>query len=246
MTGSVLALEVDHVRLSGCDDSNRWLGHPGQWAGAEEQLASVLKDMAPAAGLPWHHAPGEAAFYGPKIDVQVASPNGHEETLATVQLDFNQPDRFGLEFVTADGGRERPVMIHRGTVGAMERIVAFLLEAHDGRVPFWLAPVQVCLLPVSDDRDIEQAVEAARTELEASGLRVRVESDGSLGNRIRLARGRRDALQAVIGPAESRAGQITVTDLAEGARASLNVTEFVSRAAQAAESRALRVALTSA
>jgi threonyl-tRNA synthetase len=238
-----LALDIDHVRLSGRDDSDRWLGDPVRWVDAEQQLEAVLRDTASSSDLQWQRAPGEAAFYGPKLDVHVVSPSGHGETLATVQLDFNQPERFGLEYVTAQGGRECPVMIHRGTVGAMERIVAYLLEAHDGRVPFWLAPVQVCLLPVSDDPEVAQAVNAARSELEAPGIRVRVESDGSLGNRIRLARGRRDALEAVIGPSEAGAGKVTVTDAAEDARASLPLGEFVLRAVTAAEGRARRVSL---
>ncbi|HEX9888013.1 MAG TPA: threonine--tRNA ligase [Nitriliruptorales bacterium] len=239
----LLGLDVDHVRLSGRDDSDRWLGDIRQWEDAERQLGSALEEVASPAGLSWRHAVGEAAFYGPKLDVQFVSPVGEEQTLATVQLDFNQPERFGLEYVTADGGRGRPVMIHRGTVGAMERIVAFLLEAHDGRVPFWLAPVQVCLLPVSAEEDVSRAVEAAHRELEAAGLRVHVEPDGSLGNRIRLARGRRDALEAVVGSAEARDGQVTVTDPVQGSRETLAVPEFVSRAAAAARDRGLRICL---
>ena len=194
-----LGIEVSYLRLSGRDASDKWLGEPEQWASAEEALREVLADVVAPAGLPWHAEAGEAAFYGPKIDVQVLDARGHEETLATVQLDFNQPERFDLTYVAASGARERVVMIHRGTVGAMERMVAFLLERHSGRLPFWLAPVQVCLLPVSDrSPDGEAGPDGAdklAADLRARGLRVRVERDGSLGNRIRLARKRRDALQ---------------------------------------------------
>ena len=159
------------------------------------------------AGLDWHAEPGEAAFYGPKIDVQVLDARGHEETLATVQLDFNQPERFDLTYVAASGERERVVMIHRGTVGAMERMVAFLLERHAGRLPFWLAPVQVCLLPVSDSggrRRRGDRIGELAAELRARGLRVRVERDGSLGNRIRLARSVGTRCSACSGRARSR------------------------------------------
>ena len=186
---------------------------------------------------------GEAAPYGTKIDVQVLDARGHEETLATVQLDFNQPERFDLTYVAASGERERVVMIHRGTVGAMERMVAFLLERHAGRLPFWLAPVQVCLLPVSDDEPGAQEAGALAADLRAKGLRVRVERSGSLGNRIRLARKRRDALLGVLGPREVEAGVLAVTDPASGAKVAVPLAELGERLAGAARSRSLRVAL---
>lgn len=233
-----LGIEVSYLRLSGRDDSGRWLGKPEQWAEAEDALRVVLDDVAAPAGLPWHAEAGEAAFYGPKIDVQVLDARGHEETLATVQLDFNQPERFDLTYVAASGERERVVMIHRGTVGAMERMVAFLLEPHGGRLPFWLAPVQVCLLPVGDT-----AVDELAADLRSRGLRVRVERDGSLGNRIRLARRRRDALLGVLGAREAASGELAVTDPASGTKASMPLAELGERLAEAARRRVPRVAL---
>lgn len=254
-----LGIEVSYLRLSGRDDSGRWLGAPEQWATAEEALRAVLTRLA--GGLDWRAEAGEAAFYGPKIDVQVLDARGHEETLATVQLDFNQPERFDLTYVAASGERERVVMIHRGTVGAMERMVAFLLERHAGRLPFWLAPVQVCLLPVGgsgvdggagdggagDDSGVgggavDQADELA-ADLRARGLRVRVERDGSLGNRIRLARQRRDALLGVLGPREIEAGVLAVTDPASGVKSSVLLSELGDRLAEAARKRVARVGL---
>jgi threonyl-tRNA synthetase len=236
-----LGIEVSYLRLSGRDASDKWLGEPGQWAEAEEALRVVLDDVASPAGLPWHAEAGEAAFYGPKIDVQVLDARGHEETLATVQLDFNQPERFDLTYVAASGERERVVMIHRGTVGAMERMVAFLLERHGGRLPFWLAPVQVCLLPLPDGG--EALVDDVAADLRARGLRVRVERDGSLGNRIRLARERRDALLGVLGAREAASGAVAVTDPASGAKASVPFTELGDRLADAARRRVPRVDL---
>ncbi|MGW2095116.1 aminoacyl--tRNA ligase-related protein [Promicromonospora sukumoe] len=236
-----LGIEVSYLRLSGRDDSEKWLGEPGQWAAAEEALRVVLDDVASPADLPWHAEAGEAAFYGPKIDVQVLDTRGHEETLATVQLDFNQPERFDLTYVAASGERERVVMIHRGTVGAMERMVAFLLERHGGRLPFWLAPVQVCLLPLPDGG--EALVDDVAADLRARGLRVRVERDGSLGNRIRLARERRDALIGVLGAREAASGAVAVTDPASGAKASVPLAELGDRLAEAARLRVPRVDL---
>lgn len=234
-----LGIEVSYLRLSGRDDSGRWLGAPEQWAAAEEALRAVLTRLA--GGLDWRAEAGEAAFYGPKIDVQVLDARGHEETLATVQLDFNQPERFDLTYVAASGERERVVMIHRGTVGAMERMVAFLLERHAGRLPFWLAPVQVCLLPVGDAA-VDKVDELA-AGLRARGLRVRVERDGSLGNRIRLARKRRDALLGVLGAREIEAGVLAVTDPASGRKASVPLSELGDRLAEAAGKRMARVVL---
>jgi threonyl-tRNA synthetase len=248
-----LGIEVSYLRLSGRDDSDKWLGAPEQWAAAEQALRAVLEDVA--AGLDWRAEPGEAAFYGPKIDVQVLDARGHEETLATVQLDFNQPERFDLTYVAASGERERVVMIHRGTLGAMERMVAFLLERHGGRLPFWLAPVQVCLLPVSDAergsgrraepdaRPGADEVDELAADLRARGLRVRVEREGSLGNRIRLSRQRRDALLGVLGPREVEAGVLAVTDPASGAKVAVPLAELGDRLADAVKRRVLRVEL---
>ncbi|MDR7380905.1 threonine--tRNA ligase [Promicromonospora iranensis] len=259
-----LGIEVSYLRLSGRDDSGRWLGAPEQWAAAEEALGAVLAELAAPAGLDWHAEAGEAAFYGPKIDVQVLDARGHEETLATVQLDFNQPERFDLTYVAASGERERVVMIHRGTVGAMERMVAFLLERHGGRLPFWLAPVQVCLLPVADrsgdsgqaddpgagsaaagssaaDSSAADRVDELAADLRARGLRVRVEREGSLGSRIRLARNRRDALLGVLGPREIEAGVLAVTDPASGEKVSVPLSALGDRLAEAARRRSARV-----
>jgi threonyl-tRNA synthetase len=251
---ATLGIEVSYLRLSGRDASDKWLGAPERWADAERVLSEVL-DAVPA-GAPWRAEPGEAAFYGPKIDVQVLDAGGHEETLATVQLDFNQPERFDLTYVAASGERERVVMIHRGTVGAMERMVAFLLERHDGRLPFWLAPVQVCLLPVTGPRpgagaggagggehDVDGEVDRLAAVLRSRGVRVRVERDGSLGNRIRLARHRRDALLGVLGPREAEAGEVAVTDPGSGAKASVPLAELADWLAEAAKNRVPRVPL---
>lgn len=239
-----LGIEVSYLRLSGRDDSEKWLGAPEWWAAAEDALRAVLADVAVPDGPPWRAEPGEAAFYGPKIDVQVLDAGGHEQTLATVQLDVNQPERFDLTYVAASGERERVVMIHRGTLGAMERMVAFLLERHGGRLPFWLAPVQLCLLPVPDPsgagaRDADELA----ADLRARGLRVRVERDGTLGNRIRLSRQRRDALLGVLGPREVEAGALAVTEPASGAKAAVPLGELGDRLVAAARGRVRRVEL---
>ncbi|MEP7332774.1 MAG: threonine--tRNA ligase [Terracoccus sp.] len=212
----ILGLPVDHVRLSLRDDGEGWLGTREEWDGAQDALRHAAARALDGIPLELVEAAGEAAFYGPKLDLQVADGRGHEETIATVQLDFNQPERFDLTYVAADNTSQRVVMIHRGTVGSMERVTAALLEHYDGRLPFWLAPTQVVVLPVDPEQDVAVAefVDQAR----ACGLRVRTDHDGALGARIRRARVRRDHLIAVIGSAEVSAGTANVTDVAGGVR----------------------------
>jgi threonyl-tRNA synthetase len=232
----ILGLPVDYVRLSRRDDSPVYLGDPAQWVAAE----AALRDAAGAAGLAdlglgLIEAPGEAAFYGPKLDLQVRDGRGHEESIATVQLDFNQPERFGLAYTGPDGSRQRVMMIHRGTVGSMERVVAALLERYQGRLPLWLAPVQVCVLPVGQDQD--EAARRLADDLLSAGLRSRLEFSGSLGARVRSSRQRRDHLIAVVGKAEVQAGTAQVTDVAAGFRGTVPAADLIRLVKAAYESR---------
>jgi threonyl-tRNA synthetase len=180
------------------------------WDSAERQLAAALGDL----GLDYEDAPGEAAFYGPKIDVQVVDPAGREETLSTVQVDFNQPERFDLGFTGSDGARHRPVMVHRGGLSAMERLVAHLIERYDGAFPPWLSPVQMLVLPVGEHHEAR----AGRVAGQARAAALRVESDpadATLGARIRRARDRRIPYVAVIGDRES-ASDVVALRLRDG------------------------------
>ena len=241
----ILGLPVDYVRLSRRDDSPAFLGDHRQWEAAEAALRSAAEDVGLAArGLRLVEAPGEAAFYGPKLDLQVRDGRGHEETIATVQLDFNQPERFDLTYDAADGGRERVMMIHRGTVGCMERVAAALLEHYQGRLPLWLAPVQVCVLPVGPEHDA--AGRRLADDLIAAGLRPRLETAGSVGARVRASRQRRDHLIAVIGDAELADGTVQVTDIAGGFRGPVGAGHLLDLARTAHENRLARVPWPSA
>ena len=211
-----LGLPVDHVRLSVRDDGDGWLGTREQWDDAQNDLRRAADHVRERHPFELVEAAGEAAFYGPKLDLQVITGQGHEETIATVQLDFNQPERFDLTYVAADSSAQRVVMIHRGTVGSMERVTAALLEHYGGRLPFWLAPTQIVVLPVESDQDA--AVRAFADQARARGLRVRVDHDGRLGARIHRARERRDSLIAVIGAVEVADGTAQVTDVAGAVR----------------------------
>ncbi len=235
----VLGLPVDHVRLSMRDGGGGYLGTAGQWERAEGALRAAAAEVLHGRDLPLVEASGEAAFYGPKLDLQVRDGRGHDETIATVQLDFNQPESFDLAYTAADGTRQRVVMIHRGTVGAMERVVAALLERYRGRLPLWLAPTQVCVLPVSPEQD--GPARALVDDLRAAGLRSELEPEGSLGARIRASRRRRDALIAVVGPAEAAAGLVQVTDVAAGVRGALPSRSLVDVAGRAHAARATTI-----
>lgn len=236
----IMGLPVDYVRLSRRDSGTSYLGTAGQWQQAENALRAAAAEVLSGGTVPVLEAAGEAAFYGPKLDLQVRDGRGHEESIATVQLDFNQPERFDLTYAAADGTRQRVAMIHRGTVGAMERVVAALLERYQGRLPLWLAPVQVCVLPVGPGQD--QAARMLVDELAAAGLRPRFEPDGSLGARIRASRQRRDALIAVIGASEAAAGTVQVTDIGAGFKGCVGQRSLADILRGAYASRAARIA----
>lgn len=231
----ILGLPIDHVRLSMRDDSDVWLGSREQWRESEAALRDAGRAVLDAAGLQLVEAPGEAAFYGPKFDLQVRDGRGHEESIATVQLDFNLPERFDLTYHGADGERHRTVMIHRGTVGSMERVVAALLERYRGRLPLWLAPVQVAVLPVSEAQD--SAARALVDALHGSGIRTELRCDDSLGARVAEARRRRVHLIAVIGEREAAAGAVQVTDVAGDRRETVPVKVLIDRAVEARDGR---------
>jgi threonyl-tRNA synthetase len=200
------ALGVDPVRyrLSLPGPGGKYVGEPGIWDRATAMLTGVLDD----SGLAWEPGEGEAAFYGPKIDVQVADCAEREATLSTVQVDFYQPEQFGLHYIGADGARHRPVMVHRSIVGTMERAVAHLIERHGGAFPDWLAPEQLVVLPVTDAQvPLAASVVRQATEL---GLRARAADpeSGTLNRRIRSSR--LVPYQAIIGEREAAAGQVAV------------------------------------
>ena len=218
----LLGVEVAYYRLSRRGPDGKYLGGDALWSSAED----ALRDALDHCGLSYREAVGEAAFYGPKIDVQVLDPAGREETLSTVQLDFNQPERFELEYVASDGSRRRPVMIHRGIMSAMERLVAYVLEWYDGAMPVWLAPVQVAVLPVGDEH--RKAAGDLVERLRDNGLRAEPDGpDDTLGARVRRARERKVPYQAVIGDREIADGAVAVRKRGGAAARQMSVVDFV-------------------
>jgi threonyl-tRNA synthetase len=192
------------LRLSRRGDGGKYAGDAEMWHRAEAALRSCLDDV----GVAYVEEEGEAAFYGPKIDIQVRDAGGREETLSTVQLDFHQPGRFDLSYVDGDSVRRQPVMVHRSLAGSMERLFAYLIEIHQGVFPVWFAPVQVVVLPVGADQ--VGAAQQFADEAVTAGLRARVEAGGSLAARVRDAARARIPYAAVIGAREAVAGRVTL------------------------------------
>jgi threonyl-tRNA synthetase len=175
-------LEDFYLELSTRGDSDKFIGSDEQWAAATETLRSVAED----SGLELVPDPGGAAFYGPKISVQTRDAIGRTWQMSTVQLDFNQPARFGLEFQAADGTRQQPVMIHRALFGSIERFMGVLLEHYAGAFPPWLAPVQVVGIPIADAH--VAYLQKVASQLAESGIRVEVDdSDDRMQKKIRTA-----------------------------------------------------------
>ncbi|WP_426404284.1 threonine--tRNA ligase [Streptomyces sp. R-07] len=206
-----LGIVPARYRLSLPGPGGKYVAAPELWA----RSTALLREVLDASGLPYEAAEGEAAFYGPKIDVQVADAAGRESTLSTVQIDFHQPERFDLHYIGADGARHRPVMIHRAVIGSVERAVAHLLERHGGAFPAWLAPVQLMILPVSE----AELPQAGRLAARCAGLGLRAEvagpERGSLGARVREAR--LVPYQAVVGAREA-ADDLVALRLRDGRR----------------------------
>ncbi|QDI69967.1 threonine--tRNA ligase [Streptomyces calvus] len=226
-----LGIRAARHRLSLPGGGGKYVADPALW----ERATALLREVLDASGLAYEAVEGEAAFYGPKIDVQIADSAGRETTLSTVQIDFHQPERFDLHYTGPDGARHRPVMVHRSIIGSVERAVAHLLEEHGGAFPVWLAPVQLVVLPVGEDQE-ERAYDVVRR---AGGLGLRAEvagcGEGSLGARIRRAR--LVPYQAVLGAREAADGLLAVR-LSDGRRpGALPVQEVLRRVAERAARR---------
>ena len=204
----VLGIDEFWYRLSTRDDvKEKWLGDELQWAEAQASLAEALESM----GQRYETGVGEAAFYGPKIDFQVYDAHRREFTNSTVQVDFQLPQRFDLEYVAEDGSRKRPVMVHRGAAGSMERLFSYLIERYAGAFPTWLHPTQVVIAPIADAHNA-YAQDVAR-RLRAARIRVEVDSRSErLPRKIRDAKLKKVPYVAVVGEREVASGQVNVQD----------------------------------
>lgn len=193
------------------EDTKKYFDDDEMWEKAQSMLKSAMDDL----GLDYFEAEGEAAFYGPKLDVQVKTAIGKEETLSTIQLDFLLPERFDLTYVGEDGKPHRPVVIHRGVVSTMERFVAYLLEEYKGAFPTWLAPVQVQVIPVSPEIHFDYA-KTVQEELKKAGIRVELDArNEKMGYKIREAQVQKIPYMLVVGDKEMEEKAVNVRKYGE-------------------------------
>lgn len=216
------------------DDHSLFLGADDQWESAEAALVDALNSR----GIPYQRIEGEAAFYGPKIDIRVEDAIGRAWQLTTVQFDFNLPERFQLEYIGEDNKPHRPIMIHRALFGSMERFFGVLIEHYAGAFPMWLAPVQIAVLPITD-RINEYAEEVAR-DLRMAGFRVESNlRSEKIGAKIRDAQLQKVPFMLVLGDREMEQRALAVRERAKGDIGVMSIEEFKEMARKLVETRAL-------
>jgi threonyl-tRNA synthetase len=230
---SVLGVEDYSYRLSVRDNvKTKWAGTDEEWESAEASLKEALESL----NLPYKVGVGEAAFYGPKIDFQVRDALRREFTNNTVQVDYQLPKKFDLEYVAEDGSRQRPVMIHRGAFGAFERMTAYLIEQYAGAFPTWLHPMQVIVIPITD----AQQEYANKVADRLRSLRLRVEVDDRserMQRKIRDAQARKVPYMAIVGAREAETEHVNIRDRS-GNQADSTLDAFASMvASEVAERR---------
>ena len=204
------------------NDKEKYFDNDEMWDKAENELRKVLTEL----NIPFYEAEGEAAFYGPKLDVQVKSAIGHDVTLSTCQLDFLLPERFELTYIDEEGKKVRPVVIHRAILGSLDRFIAFLLEETKGALPLWLAPVQVNIIPVSSEHQLDYAYEVKEI-LEKSGIRVEVDArNEKLGYRMRESQTKKIPYTLVLGDNEKENKTVTYRKHGSSDKETLSIDDF--------------------
>jgi threonyl-tRNA synthetase len=235
---STLNMTDYRVRISLRDpDSTKYVGTPENWDKAEE----ALRDAAKWLGASYTEEPGEAAFYGPKIDFIVKDAIGREWQLGTVQVDYNLPERFDLTYTGSDNKPHRPVMVHRAPFGSMERFTGLLIEHFEGKFPAWLAPEQVRILPISEK--VMDAALALKKRLAAKRVRVTIdESADKIGAKIRNAQLDKVPYMAVLGHREAEEDTVSVRHRDLGDLGTTPTDEFVNRVVEEIERRLIKPA----
>ena len=209
------------VSLRDKDDRSKYIGSEENWAIAEQAIIDAAKEK----GLKTVTEYGEAAFYGPKLDFMVRDALGRKWQLGTIQVDYNLPERFELEYVDVDNTRKRPVMIHRAPFGSMERFIAVLLEHCGGNLPLWLAPLQVMILPISDKYS-EYAHEVA-AKLKAADVRAELdERSEKIGRKIRDTELMKTPYMLIVGEKEAADGTVSVRKHGEGDQGAMPIDAF--------------------
>ncbi len=205
-------------------DTEKYVQNDEMWALGERVLREAMQEL----GLPFQEAPGEAAFYGPKLDIQIRDTMGREETMSTIQVDFHLPERFDLTYIGEDGAQHRPVILHRGVIGTMERMMAYLIELYAGAFPAWLAPVQAVVIPIAD-RHTEYA-HKVRDELRRAGFRADIDTRNERMNaKIRDAQLQKVPYMLVVGDREAEAEAVAVRTRAGEDLKAMPLFQFIDR-----------------
>jgi threonyl-tRNA synthetase len=215
-----------YFRLSYRDPKNtqKYFANDEMWERSQKMLKGAMDDLH----LDYVEAEGEAAFYGPKLDIQTKTALGNDETMSTIQLDFMLPERFGLSYVGKDGQEHRPVMIHRGIVGTMERFIAYLTEIYKGAFPTWLAPVQVEIIPVNEDAHGAYA-DKIKDELNHRGFRAEVDHrNEKMGYKIRESQTQKVPYTLVLGDDEMKSNAVNVRRYGTDEEISKSLADFIS------------------
>ena len=234
---AVLGLTKYTYRLSLGDVANteKYVDNPPMWEMGENLLRRVLQRV----GLEFEEAKDEAAFYGPKIDVQFETAQGKDETLVTVQVDFHLPNQFNLEYVGEDGEKHQPIIVHRGIISTMERMVALLIEEYEGNFPLWLSPVQAVVIPIAD-RHKEYATEVA-AQLKAAKLRVEIDARNErMNGKIRDAQLRKIPYMLVVGDREAEAKAAALRVRGGGDLGAVPVVDIIARLREERDNRVLK------
>ena len=217
-------------------DTEKYIGTAEQWDEAQNMMAKILDNLE----IPYKVGVGEAAFYGPKLDIQIKNVYGKEDTLITIQIDQMLAEKFGMEYVDRDGQKKNPYIIHRTSLGCYERTLALLIEKYAGAFPMWLAPTQVKILPIAD-RHFDYAYDVKK-QLEAKGMRVELDDrNEKIGYKIREARLQKVPYMLVIGDSEVEAGAVAVRQRGEnGDLGAMKTEEFIARAVEEIETKVIK------
>ena len=207
------------------DDREKYIGTKEQW----DEAQGVMKDILDEIGLEYKIGIGEAAFYGPKLDLQIKNVHGKEDTLITIQIDQMLAEKFGMEYTDKDGTKKNPYIIHRTSIGCYERTLALLIEKYAGAFPTWLAPVQVKILPIAD-RHLDYAYEVKKKFEESNIWRVEIDDRSEkLGYKLREAQLEKVPYMLVVGDKDAQAGTVSVRSRKEGDKGAMEISEFIAQ-----------------
>ena len=233
---TTLGLEEDvFYRFSKWDKNNRekYIGSEEAWEAAQDTMRRILNDLK----IDYYEADGEAAFYGPKLDIQIKNVHGKEDTLITIQIDFQLAEKFGMEYVDRDNKRKYPYVIHRTSIGCYERTLALLIEKYAGAFPLWLAPEQARVILISDEQ--KPYAESVLQTLRDTGIRATLDDrNEKLGFKIREAQLEKLPYMLVVGGKEAESGTVGVRSRKEGDLGSMTIDAFIGKAAEEIRTKA--------